>query len=309
MSLPTFFVENLKNKVVALGFPLWQLTAKKEEAHIQKLQVENHLLKIELVKLKAKLHDPTNAVENVVCAHVIYRNPHSWGSSFWVDVGEGVVVKNSPVLSGGAIVGIVDYVGKKQSKIRLITDRGLKPSVRAVRGSLQNAQLFEHLESVLHHLQARADLPLEEKSQFELIAALENFQSKLALDLTNLYLAKGILEGGGPPLWRSRNHVLKGIGFNYDFSDSYGPARPLVSKEDPPILQAQDLLVTTGMDGVFPPGLRVAEVSRVFPLCEGAYAYEIEAIPVVKNLDSIQTVFIIPPISDEDSYSERDGSY
>jgi hypothetical protein len=210
-------------------------------------------------------------------------------------------------LPGGALVGLVDYVGKNQARVRLITDVGLKPSVRAVRGSLQNAQLYEHVESVLRHVQGRGDLPMEEMAQLELIAALEKLQRNLASDSDSWYLAKGILEGGGPPLWRSRNHVLKGIGFNYDFSDEQGPARPLLSK--PPILQAHDLLVTTGLDGIFPAGLRVAEVSKVLPLKEGAYAYEIEAIPVVKNLDSIQTVFIIPSLMNEDSFTERDGAH
>lgn len=63
-----------------------------------------------------------------------------------------------------------------------------------------------------------------------------------------------------------------------------------------PIICESDILVTTGMDGVFPPGLRVAEVTRIFPLREGAYTYEIEAVPVVGNLDTLQTVFIIPPV-------------
>lgn len=309
MTLPSLFIENVRHKVVAMSFPIWRLGAKKEDGESKRLQAENHLLKVEVAKLKARLHDQTSLTPSVIAAHVIYRNPHSWGCSLWVDVGRDRVQKNSPVLSGGALVGLVDYVGKKQARVRLITDVGLKPSVRAVRGSLQNAQLFENIESVLRHLQGRGDLPLEEEEQLTLIAELEHLQRRLQLDVQSVCLAKGILEGGGPPLWRSRNHTLKGIGFNYDFADEFGPARPLVAKDGLPILQAHDLLVTTGMDGVFPPSLRVAEVSRVLPLREGAYAYEIEAIPIVKNLDSIQTVFIIPPVSDEGSDSERDGAY
>jgi len=300
MSLPTLFVESLRHKVVAITFPFLRAVATKEEAETQRLEAENHLLKLELAKLKVRGADHTS----VVTAHVIYRNPHSWGSSLWVDISGKHVEKNSPVLSGSALIGLVDFVGKKQARVRLITDSGFKPSVRAVRGSLQNVQLYEHIDSVLRQLQGRVDLPIEEKEQMKLVAGLERLQHSLSLDRQSWYLAKGVLEGGGSPLWRSRNHLLKGIGFNYDFADERGPARPLTS--DPPILQAHDLLVTTGLDGIFPPGLRVAEVSKVLPLKEGAYAYEIEAIPVVKNLDSIQTVFIIPSMSNESCFTDRD---
>ncbi len=300
MSLPTFFVESMRQKVVAMAFPFLRAVATQEEAEIQRLEAENHLLKLELAKLKVRGSESAS----VVTAHVIYRNPHSWGSSLWVDITGKHVEKNSPVLSGSALIGLVDCVGKSQARVRLITDSGVKPSVRAVRGSLQNVQLYEHIESVLRQLQGRFDLPLEEKEQMKLIAFLERLQDSLSLDRQSWYLAKGVLEGGGSPLWRSRNHLLKGVGFNYDFADERGPARPLTS--DPPILQAHDLLVTTGLDGVFPPGLRVAEVSKVFPLKEGAYAYDNEAIPVVKNLDSIQTVFIIPSLSNESCFADRD---
>ena len=305
MSLPTLFIESLRHRVVAIAFPFLRAAASKENAESKRLEAENHLLRVELSRLKVQLGEKS-AQPKVVTAHVIYRNPQSWGSTFWVDVGENRVEKNSPVLSGSALVGLVDYVGQKQARVRLITDRGFKPSVRAVRGSLQNAQLFEHLESVLRHIQGRVDLPLEEMDQLEMIASLEKLQRNLSLDHESWYLAKGILEGGGSPLWRSRSHSLKGIGFNYDFADEKGDARALTS--EPPILQAHDLLVTTGLDGIFPPGLRVAEISKVMPLKEGAYAYEIEAIPVVKNLDSIQTVFIIPSINNEGSFTERDGT-
>lgn len=300
LSLPTLLVEKLRSRTVAVLFPFLRAAASKSSEEAKKLEAENYLLRKELARAKQK------SDTSVVTAHVIYRNPHSWGSTFWVDVGSASVSKNSPVLFGGALVGLVDYVGKHQARVRLITDVGLKPSVRAVRGSLQNAQLFEHIEAVLRHVQGRVDLPIEEMEQLELIASLEKLQRNLQQDQETLYLAKGILEGGGPPLWRSRNHTLKGIGFNYDFADEQGPSRPLLS--DPPILQAHDLLVTTGLDGVFPPGLRVAEISKVLPLKEGAYAYEIEAIPVVKNLDSIQTVFIIPNCIYEDSFTERNGT-
>lgn len=193
-------------------------------------------------------------------ARVIYRDPSSWSSSLWVNVGEEnnralghpVIAKNSPVVAGGALVGVVDYVGNKQTRVRLITDSGLSPAVRAIRGA-----------------------GLEES-----------------------YLAKGELHGSSTPFWRSRGVMLKGIGFNYDYPDEEGPARELKSERSVPLLKEGDFLVTSGLDGVFPPGLRVGLISSIAPLKEGGYAYEIEARPAANHLNDLQTVFILPALSE-----------
>lgn len=72
-------------------------------------------------------------------AQVIFRAASSWSSSLWINVGNAdnksseVIAKNSPVVVGNALVGVVDYVGTHQSRIRLITDSGLNPSVRVAR--------------------------------------------------------------------------------------------------------------------------------------------------------------------------------
>lgn len=194
-------------------------------------------------------------------ARVIFRPANSWNSSLWINagrknnqaLGQEVVVKNSPVVLGDAIVGVIDYVGEGQSRVRLITDSGLNPSVRVER------------EGIL--------------------------------------LAKGELYGDSEPLWRMRKQVLHGIGFNYDFPDSAGPARDLRTGEPVgsatsalPILLTNDLLVTTGMDGVFPAGLKAGYVTRIHPLKEGDYFYELEARPAAGDLDELSLVFILPPI-------------
>ena len=51
---------------------------------------------------------------------MVFREPSSWSSAFWIDVGErqnkalgkNIVAKNSPVLFGTSIVGVVEYVGE-----------------------------------------------------------------------------------------------------------------------------------------------------------------------------------------------------
>jgi len=190
-------------------------------------------------------------------AQTVYRTPSSWSSSLWINVGEEdnrvlgrtVIAKNSPVVSGAALVGVIDYVGKKQARVRLITDSGLSPAVRCVRESSQNG--------------------------------------------ASEYLAKGELHGSGAPLWRSRSLSLQGIGFNFDCPDEEGS-----KQKEVPILREGDLLVTTGLDGVFPPDLMVGRVSKVYPMQVGGCAYEIEARPAATNLNDLDTLFVLPPRSD-----------
>jgi cell shape-determining protein MreC len=260
----------------------------------QKLQIENQLLKLENERLRKILEQTEIAQElieksvitskekidrhqqilqnqidthlDVIPAKVIYRSPSAWNSSIWVNVGEQenreigrkVIAKNSPVLLGNSIVGVVEEVNENQSRIRLITDSALSPSVRVKR--IQDG-------------------------------------GKIT------YLAKGYLQGSGNPIWRSRGQVLRGRGFNYDHADEEGPARDLRTGEplkdknaaQYPLIVVDDLLVTTGMDGVFPADFEVATVTKISPLREGDYYYEIEGRSTVGDLDGLSIVFIVPP--------------
>ncbi len=245
-------------------------------------------------------------------AKVIFRQPASWSSSVWINVGEKenirlqkeIVCKNSPVVLGSSIVGVVEYVGHSQSRVRLLTDSSLVTSVRAVRGELQNRSLIEPLETLLFSLESRSDLFASDEERQTALQLLSLLKKNLLNQSGDLYLAKGELKGSSAPLWRSRSPLLKGVGFNYDFSDEEGPARDLRSG-DPQgrsgngssvrLLQPGDLLVTTGLDGLFPAGFQVARVSSVQMLKEGASSYEIQAVPTGGDLEALSHVFVLPP--------------
>lgn len=248
-------------------------------------------------------------------AKISFRQPSFWSSALWINVGEKhnarlgkqVIGKNSPVILGSSLIGLVEYVGNSQSRVRLITDPSLGISVRAVRGGEQNRYLFDQIQSLLFCLDSRSDLfsSLEEKNG--VMALLFQLRKRIEGPSPDLYLAKGELKGYGTPLWRSRQVKLRGVGFNYDFADTEGPARHLLSGQTyentsttTPIrlIEKGDLLVTTGLDSLFPAGLKVATVSCVEPLREGASSYEIEAIPLVSNLDTLSDLFVLPPLQD-----------
>jgi len=248
-----------------------------------------------------------------ISGKVIFREPASWSSCLWINIGErnnqlvgkAIIAKNSPVVVGSSVVGIVEYVGHRRSRIRLITDSGLVPSVRVVRGMEQNGVLLEQVRTVLTALEARQDLPGSKESA----EVLKRLTAALAEDRSNSYLAKGELYGSSEPLWRARGHLLHGVGFNYDFADEEGSARNLRTGEPLgglgggfgeggaiQLVKEGDLLVTTGMDGVFPAGLRIAQVVAVHPLREGACAFDLEAKALISNLDNLTFVTVLPPV-------------
>ncbi|PJD95128.1 MAG: rod shape-determining protein MreC [Parachlamydia sp.] len=297
---------------------------------IQSLQLENQLLHLEINRLKLIEHhlgakstgvvpehtSPDSIEFQGISAKVIFRSPSSWHNSLWLDVGEeknkelgfAYVAKNSPVTLGTSVLGIIDYVGKKQSRVKLISDPGLSPAVRVHRGSCQKRFLLAHIEHMLDSL--RTPLLKDPQLQAEFKSHLENFKEKVKQeDASHLVLAKGELKGCCRSSWRSQIPLLRGVGFNYDFADNEGPARdlrtgipenlPLAQKASfvaPPLVKVGDLLVTTGMDGLFPEGLNVAKITYIHPLKEGDYYYELDALPTVENMDDLSIVFILPPL-------------
>jgi cell shape-determining protein MreC len=225
---------------------------------------------------------------------IVYRDPGSWSSSCWIDVGEEnnlslgqtIIAKNSPVVSGSSLVGVVEYVGKKQSRVRLITDSGLKTAVRAVRGPILDRQIATMAHSLIDCLKKRPD------TKQDLIDAVTYVQEGMPVRWQDNYLAKGEISGSSAPYFRTLKSTLKGVGFSCDFKDEEGPARDLRSG----ILREGDLLVTSGLDGVFPPGLKVAIVTKVNTLRPGAFAYELEAAPNAGELSDLSSVYVLPPV-------------
>jgi cell shape-determining protein MreC len=244
-------------------------------------------------------------------AKVIFRSFDNWNHSLWINIGEldnpihaeTIIAKGSAVLVGHSLIGVIDYVGKHQSRVRLITDPGLTPSVRASRGGEQDSLLNEQIDFILNATRMRKQM-LKEEDQLQLIKLLQTMKTALQPFKKTYYLAKGELRGSCYPSRHADQSLLKGTGFNYDFADEEGPARDLRTgkllhdsqKIALPLLKVHDLLVTTGMDGVFPAGLKVAIVTKIGLLKEGDYFYELEAKSTAGNLNDLTWVFVIPPV-------------
>lgn len=270
----------------------------------EKRQGKNHSL-----ELKERLNFQLKAIP----AHVIFRSPSSWNSSLWIDVGQKdneklgftVVALESPVVLGDAVVGVIDFVGSMQSRVRLITDSGLTPAVRSSRGNIEKQQLLDRVNLLIKHLSYSFEA-VSEKGKKHAIKSLQHLKKEIKENSNNQtwYLAKGELQGKSLPQWKKESSVLKGTGFNYDFEDSEGGSRDLRTgelikgtvKNHLPLLQVNDTLVTTGMDGVFPADFTVGKVTKITPLKEGDYYYELEAYPTAGNLEELSLLFVLPPL-------------
>ena len=262
----------------------------------------NTAAKDELSSRRQYLADLIERQSRALAGRVIYRDPSSWSNSLWVGIGEEdnrafgsqVICRNSPVVAGRSLIGVVDYVGKRQSRVRLITDSGLSPAVRVARDASIHKEIRELIDALSDRLQGKE----------ESLKILAYLKETLGPTPTEAFLAKGELQGQGAVFWKSRP-TLKGTGFNCDYPDAESPARdlrtgrPLTGAGLPtPLIQVGDHLITSGLDGIFPAGLSVAIVSYVKPLLEGGFSYDIEAVPTASNLNDLKVVFVLPPLSD-----------
>lgn len=324
LSLPQNATDRMRSRIVASLSPIWRTGDTPDSREVSSLQLENYQLRsqldiiyewlnsekwlrdqVELFRLlkgesKEFIERRSKEIRALLqrqamaaFGRIIYRDPSSWSSNCWIDVGEednealgkAIVAKNSPVVTGSALVGIVEYVGKGHSRVRLITDSGLKTAVRAVRGGIQDREIASLAHCLLDRLKR-----LKEQPAIEMLA---NLEKNLSVQWNDMYLAKGEVFGSSSTYFRSLNQRLKGVGFNCDVADAEGPRRDLQSG----IIGKGDVLVTSGLDGVFPPGLKVAIVSDVKPLREGAFSYELEAVPAAGNLSDLTSVYVLPPLN------------
>lgn len=262
------------------------------------------------IKRQEELQRLLQLYSEAIVGHIIFREIQSWSSSFWVDIGDKInrhlgktiVGKNSPVVVGNSVIGLVEYVDEHRSRIRLITDPSIILSVRSIRDQKDEMLPITQIHEIIQKLYSfREDNPFLAPS-YDL---LQHLLEKIELHNNTLFLAKGELRGANSLRWGQRKPIFHGVGFNYDFEDEKGPARDLrtgqveyFSKESRKIslIQKNDLIITTGMDGVFPSGLYVGKVLAVHPLQEGDFSYSIDVVSLIDNFENLSCVTILPPL-------------
>ncbi|PCI92680.1 hypothetical protein COB11_06840 [Candidatus Aerophobetes bacterium] len=278
----------------------------------KELSKNKNLTKKFLERREKEYFDRLTLMARQVPAKIVYRDPAFWSTAVWINVGkkqnkalgEDIITIDSPVVVGDNIVGVIDYVGESQSKVSLITDASLTTSVRIVRGSIQNKRLLDELSVLQEKLKFTSDIFFSKEEQKNTLSILEDLKENIKESIQERYLAKGELKGSSRPLWRSRKEELNGVGFNYDFEDVEGPARDLRTgesldgKSKEILIKEGDLLVTSGMDGIFPAGFHAGIVTKVDPLEEGAISYSLEAKATCGDLNEITSVYVLKRMQD-----------
>jgi rod shape-determining protein MreC len=267
------------------------------DSTLELLSLENLLLKDELDAIRNQLNYDLKDWD-AIQAKVIFRENISFGSFLWVDRGEAdnkrlgatVIAKKSPVVLGKGVVGVIEEVLEKKSLVRLITDPKLQIAVRVDRGK-KGIYLEERLYELKNLLEKEEEI-FKNQEHKELTNDWIQVLLEKVRPLRGALLAKGVIQGVANPGWRVAYDTLSGYGFNYDFADSEGGPFDLRTEH---LIRVGDLLVTTGLDGIFPRGLHVGVVTKIDPLKEGGYAYGLSATPSVHELQYLDNVQILPP--------------
>ncbi|MEX0961239.1 MAG: rod shape-determining protein MreC [Simkaniaceae bacterium] len=276
-------------------------------AALDQLETENEELKRQLnlaLEWLKKEGEKPHFAQNLVPARVLFREPNSWQTTLWLNIGsdDRQGLKNAPVIIGRSLIGLIESVEAKRSKVRLILDPSLSVAVRTLRGGEANRELKHHLTALFEILTRRDDLFTSFKKKDKLLNQLAHLDVQLN-EKETLHLAKGETKGASSLFWRSFTSTIKGIGFHYDETDKYGPARELRTGKPygelhalkVALIEEGDLLVTSGLDGIFPENLHVGRVLSVSPLEEGAISYEIEASLTAGSLEDLKHCYILLP--------------
>jgi rod shape-determining protein MreC len=243
-----------------------------------------------------------DSISPYVVATVIFQANTPWSNTVWIDVGKETIdipfrlKKNCPVVVRDSLVGIVDFVGRHASRVRLLSDPCVRPAVRVVRENDQARHLASSVQEVQNAVSQKPGLLPKPELSAALCKLLDYLLQALPQG-NECRLAKGELQGAEYP---SSPRILRGVGFNYDFDDEEGSKRDLRtgqrSLNDAKILLIKpgDLLETSGLDGIFPRGLRVSTVASVSPLEEGAISYQILAYIDSQDFPNFEHLTILP---------------
>lgn len=192
-----------------------------------------------------------------VPGRIVLRDTAQWANFVWVQtncVNDDLLF--APVVLGDIAIGIVDYVAKNRCRVRLLTNSQMSLSVtcRSDKDGLSKDSIGEN-------------------------------------DVKGPYLV-GQVKGFGGAIWNNSGTLLLGEG--YVPSPIKGNYAELARQFQGVKRQfaVGDHLVTSGLDGVFPPNLRVGQVDRVEPNRPGATRYEFGLIGAL-DLQELSEVLIL----------------
>lgn len=139
LSIPRHYLESARAHVIRI-FSFYAPHELDHQAYaLKSLELENGQLKERVVDLEQLLADRslTSLATPIGAqvARVVYRSPAFWDSSLWIRTHQGSLLKNSPVVLGNTLIGIIDLEAGPKARVLLITDPQFVVSVRVKRGN------------------------------------------------------------------------------------------------------------------------------------------------------------------------------
>ena len=245
LSIPPKKMHRLRARLVSKALKMESLIFHSKEDKIKNL--EKQLLQLKehnqtLIQQLLKLDGQNFPTDYTHVAKVIFRDPAFWASSLLIDKGmrdeNFPIEKNSPVLSNGYLIGIVEEVFETFSKVRLITDKNLQFSIRKKPTSLTENKLSSKNEE---------------------------------------FIDVGTLCGISSIDNRYRYRDIEGLFFS-------------------PNLKQGDILVTSGLDNIFPEGLTVAEVTSI-QVDKEEVVFPFKAKVSAPDIKDLKLVTVLKPLN------------
>lgn len=205
-----------------------------------------------------------------------------------------VMEVGSSVTIGDTLVGYIDFVAGPVARVRLIYDSACQVSVRTLRPGSPLQDLRRDIARWVEYSQSLPPSPTLNAifKQLEII--------KKELDPTSSWTctSKGLLVGKCPSSGLQKMGLLQGIGFNYSWPDEFFKTDKQGLK--PSLVREGDLLITSGLDGRFPAGLRVAFVTSIQTNDPAKLVYQLQARPLMGSMQDLQWVWVLPALTSHD---------
>jgi len=287
LSLPNTEVRRIRGAAAWGATPLWSAMALLQPSMSQEDLLRQRVRQLELEKalLLQKLEEGPGYVDQPTAGlrvRVLAREAGYWDRFLWIDAGRethpdhSVLQRQSPVVCGDVVVGLIDYVGRRQSLVRLLSDPQCCPAIQvhaeAPSGLWIAAQRLQSL------LRRSKDLDLGVQR------SLEKSLGQIPCHQGNLSNWKGMLKGfskegtGGPELVGDffSTQMLEG---------DPGSIEPSIGQ----------LLVTSGLDGIFPPGLKVGYLQTLKDPDGVRPLREFTAIPALDSFENLFWLTVLSP--------------
>lgn len=254
---------------------------------------QRHLFLLE----KSKFYtDFQSLLEKTQAGWVIYR-PSKESTVVWIKT-LAPVQKGAGVIIGDCLVGFVDTVQGLCSRVRLVCDTRSKVAVevkkanRLVEDESANASIaalsidvkyWKELakQGVFHGSKKALEI---ERFLGQLDAMLESTSTFESLPLQGLLC-------GASSSWPGDHKRLIAQGFYRQVGVHE------LSKEKEDLIEPGDLLITCGLDGRYPPGLRVGYVRQVKAQDPARTLFEVEASMALADFSKERWVWVLPALT------------